>query len=123
LANIEELTGKAAMRAVMMMKQEAINVAFGGIASLPPPCVVGGALSTSSVTSASSGCPPALELNMPVAHAPALAPTIGAASRRPGWATSTPVEVGKARHQPQPHTVDRVRHPGRLEEASSHVYC
>jgi hypothetical protein len=29
-------------------------------------------LSTSSVTSASSGCPPALELNMPVAHAPAL---------------------------------------------------
>jgi hypothetical protein len=72
LANIEELAGKAAMHAVMMMKQEAINVAFGGVASLPPPCVVGGALSTSSVTSASSGCPPALELNMPVAHAPAL---------------------------------------------------
>jgi hypothetical protein len=35
-------------------------------------CLVGGALSTSSVTSTLSGRPPALELNTPVAHAPAL---------------------------------------------------
>jgi hypothetical protein len=72
LANNEELAGKATACAVMMMKQEAINVAFGGVASLPLPCGVGGALSTSSVTSTPSGRPPALELNTPVAHAPAL---------------------------------------------------
>jgi hypothetical protein len=35
LANIEDLAGKAVAPAVMMMKQEAINVAFGGVASLP----------------------------------------------------------------------------------------
>jgi uncharacterized protein YkwD len=51
LANNEELAGKAAVRTVMMMKQEAINVAFGSVASLPSSCGVGGALSTSSVTS------------------------------------------------------------------------
>jgi hypothetical protein len=51
LANSKELAGKAAVRAVMMMKQEAINVAFGGVASVPPLHSVGGALSTSSVTS------------------------------------------------------------------------
>jgi hypothetical protein len=50
LANSEELAGKAAVRFVMMMKQEAINVAFGGVASLPLSSVVGGTLSTSSVT-------------------------------------------------------------------------
>jgi hypothetical protein len=72
LANCEELAGKAVAHAVMMMKQEAINVAFDDIASLPPSCAVGGALSTSSVTSTPSGRPPALELNTPVAHAPAL---------------------------------------------------
>jgi hypothetical protein len=41
LANSEELAGKAAVRTVMMMKQEAINVEFGGVASVPPsaaPC-------------------------------------------------------------------------------------
>jgi hypothetical protein len=47
LANNKELTGKATVRADMMMKQEAINVAFGGVASLPPSCAVGGALSMS----------------------------------------------------------------------------
>jgi hypothetical protein len=72
LANSEVLAGKAAARAVMMMKQEAINVAFGGVASLPPSCGVGGALSTSSVTLTLSGRPPALELNTLVAHAPTL---------------------------------------------------
>jgi hypothetical protein len=47
-------------------------VAFGGITSLPLSCAIGGALSMSSVTSTPSGHPPALKLNMPVAHAPAL---------------------------------------------------
>jgi hypothetical protein len=47
-------------------------VAFGGVASLPPSSIFGGALSTSSVTSTLSGHPPALEPNTPVAHAPAL---------------------------------------------------
>jgi hypothetical protein len=47
-------------------------VAFGNIASLPPSSIiVGGALSTSSVTSALSGRPPALEPNTPIVHAPA----------------------------------------------------
>jgi hypothetical protein len=77
LANSEELAGKAVAQAVMMMKQEAINVAFGSVASLPPSCGIGGALSTSSVTSTPSGLPPALELNTPVAHAP----TMGAHGR------------------------------------------
>jgi hypothetical protein len=72
LANSEELAGKAAACAVMMMKQEAINVAFGGVASMPPSCAIGGALSMSSVTSTPSGWPPTLELTTPVAHAPAL---------------------------------------------------
>jgi hypothetical protein len=36
MVNREELAGKAAMRFVMMMKQEAINVAFSGATSLPP---------------------------------------------------------------------------------------
>jgi hypothetical protein len=71
LANSEELARKATARAFMMMKQETINVAFGGIASMPPSCGVGGALSTSSVTSTPSGRPPALELNKHVSHAPA----------------------------------------------------
>jgi hypothetical protein len=90
LANSEELAGKAAACAVMMMKQKAINMAFGGVASMPPSCGIGGALSTSSVTSTPSGRPPALELNTPVVHAPALAPTVGAASRSPDLATSDP---------------------------------
>jgi hypothetical protein len=47
-------------------------VAFDGVASLPPSCGIGGALSTSSLTSTPSGRPPALELNTSVAHAPAL---------------------------------------------------
>jgi hypothetical protein len=72
LANSEELAGKAAICAVMMMKQEAINVAFGIVTSLPPSCAIDGALSRSSVTSTPSGRPPALELNMPIVHAPAL---------------------------------------------------
>jgi hypothetical protein len=58
----------------MIMKQEATNVAFGGVASLPPSCGVGGALSTNSVTSTPSGRPTALELNTPIVHAPALGP-------------------------------------------------
>jgi hypothetical protein len=72
LANTEELVGKAAVRAVMMKKQEAINVMFGGVASVPPPQSVGGALSMSSVTSTPSGRPTAMEPNTPVAHASAL---------------------------------------------------
>jgi hypothetical protein len=39
------------------------------------------------------------------------------------WRPPTAVEVGRERHRPQTHTVDRVRHPGRLKDASSHVYC
>jgi hypothetical protein len=72
LANSEELSGKAVARAVMMMKQEATNVAFDDIASLALSCAIGGALSTSSVTSTPRGRPPALEINTPVAYAPAL---------------------------------------------------
>jgi hypothetical protein len=72
LANSEELAGKAAVRAIMMMKQEAINVAFGGVASVHPSSVVEGSLSTCSVTSTSSGRPLALEPNTHVTHAPAL---------------------------------------------------
>jgi hypothetical protein len=72
LASSEELAGKAAACAVMMMEQETINVAFGGVASMPPSCGVGDALLTSSVTSTPSGRPPALELNTHVVHAPAL---------------------------------------------------
>jgi hypothetical protein len=72
LANSEELAGKAIVCAVMMMKQEAINVAFGGGAYVTPPHSIGDALSTSSVTSTSNGRPPALEPNTDVVHAPAL---------------------------------------------------
>jgi hypothetical protein len=90
LVDSEELAGKAATRAIMMMKQEAINVAFGGVASMPPSCAIGDALSTSSVTSTPSGRPPALKLNTPVAHAPALGAHGRAASRSPGLATSDP---------------------------------
>jgi hypothetical protein len=72
LANSKELVGKAAMHAIMMMKQEAINVAFGGVTSVPPPHSVSGALSTRPITSTPSGIPPALEPNTPVAHALAL---------------------------------------------------
>jgi hypothetical protein len=73
LANSEEMAGKAVVRVAMMMKQEAINVAFGGGgASVPPPHSVSGALSTSSVTLTPSGLPPVLEPNTSVAHAPAL---------------------------------------------------
>jgi hypothetical protein len=71
LANSEELASKAAVRAVMMMKQEALNVVFGSATSLPPPHSVCGALSMSSATSTPSGRPP-LEPNTPVAAASAL---------------------------------------------------
>jgi hypothetical protein len=47
-------------------------VVFGGVASLPPSCAIGGALSMSSVTSTPSGRPPTLKLNTPVVHAPTL---------------------------------------------------
>jgi hypothetical protein len=107
----------------MIVKQEAINVAFGGAASVPPPHSIGGALSTSSVTSTPSGRPPALDPNTPVVHAPALGAHDRTAPRSPGLATSPHVGVGKASHRPQPDTIDRVRHPGRIEEASSHLYC
>jgi hypothetical protein len=90
LANSEELAGKAAVRAVMMMKQEAINVAFTGVTSLPPACAVGGALLTSSVTSTPSDGPHALELNTPVVHAPALGAHGRAASRSLSLATPAP---------------------------------
>jgi hypothetical protein len=50
LTNSEDLAGKAAVRAIMLMKQEALNIAFGGASSVPPPHLVTGALSTSSVT-------------------------------------------------------------------------
>jgi hypothetical protein len=72
LANSEELAGKAAVRIVMMMKQEAINIAFDDVVSVPPPQSIGGALSMSSVTSTPSGRPIALEPNTPVTHAPVL---------------------------------------------------
>jgi hypothetical protein len=71
LANTEELAGKAAVHAVMLMKQEALNIVFGGAASVPPPYSIGGALSTSSVTLTPSRCP-SLEPNKPLARAPAL---------------------------------------------------
>jgi hypothetical protein len=66
-------------------------------------------LSTSSVTSTPSGRPLALKVNTP--------------STLPVWRPPPPVGVGRARHPPQPHTIDWVWHPGRLEDASSHVYC
>jgi hypothetical protein len=72
LANSEELAGKAAVHVVMMMKKETINVAFGGVASVPLLSAIDVPLSTSSVTSTPSGRPPALDPNTPVAHAPTL---------------------------------------------------
>jgi hypothetical protein len=36
LANNVELAGKASVRAVMLIKQEDLNVAFGGTAGVPP---------------------------------------------------------------------------------------
>jgi hypothetical protein len=36
LANSEELASKAAVRTVMMMRQDAINITFGVVASVPP---------------------------------------------------------------------------------------
>jgi hypothetical protein len=59
------------VRAVMLIKQEALNATFGGTASVPPPHSVSGALSTSSVMASLSGSPP-LDPNTHVAHAPAL---------------------------------------------------
>jgi hypothetical protein len=90
LANSEELAGKAAVHAVMMMKQEAINVAFGGVASLPLLSVVGGALSTSSVTSTPSDRPPAVGPTRLSCMLLRWAPTVRAASRSLGLATSGP---------------------------------
>jgi hypothetical protein len=72
MANSEELAGKADVCVVMMIKREAINVAFGSVALVPLSSAVGGALLTSSVTSTLSGRPPALEPKTPIAHAPAL---------------------------------------------------
>jgi hypothetical protein len=122
LANSKELAGKAAVHAVMLMKQEALNVAFGGAASVPPPHSVAGASSTSSVTSTLSGRPP-LEPNTPGAHSPALgahAMTGGAlpVARLP----PDVVRVSRACHRPQPDTVDRGHHPGMRKEASPHLY-
>jgi hypothetical protein len=71
LANNEELASKAAVRAIMLMKQEALNIAFGSTVSLPPFYSIDGALSTSLVTSTSSRRPP-LKPNTPAAAAPAL---------------------------------------------------
>jgi hypothetical protein len=124
LANIEELAGKAVARVVMTMKQEAINVVFGGVASMPPSCGVSGALSTSSVTSTPSGRPPELELNTPAAHAPALGahgrggvPLSRFGDFRPPSASTEPgIDLNRT-----PSTGCGT--PGRLEEASSHVYC
>jgi hypothetical protein len=86
VANSGELAGKAAVRDIMMMKQEAMNVVFGGDASLPPSHSIGGALSTTSFTSTSSERPP-LEPNTPVIAAPAWAPMAERVSRSPGLAT------------------------------------
>jgi hypothetical protein len=56
-ANSEELAEKAAARVVMLMKQEALNVAFDDGAVIPGQPVAG-VSSTSSVTSTPSGRPP-----------------------------------------------------------------
>jgi hypothetical protein len=79
LANSKDLAGKAAVRAIMLMKQEALNIAFGGAASVPPPHLVTGALSTSSVMLTQSSRPP-LEPGMFGVHAPSLEPTRGLAT-------------------------------------------
>jgi hypothetical protein len=72
LDNSEELAGKATVHPIRMIKQEAINVAFGGATYVTPPLSIGGALSASSVTSTSSWRPPTLAPNTPVVHAHAL---------------------------------------------------
>jgi hypothetical protein len=54
-ANGKLLAHKAAQQAIMMMKQEALNVAFGHGVVIP---LAAGASSTSSITSTPSGRPP-----------------------------------------------------------------
>jgi hypothetical protein len=64
LANIEDLASKAAVRVIMLMKQEALDIVFGGAASMPPPHSIADALSTNSIMSTPSGHP-SLEPRMP----------------------------------------------------------
>jgi hypothetical protein len=71
LANSKELASKAIVCAIMLMKQEVLNVAFGSASSMPPPYPITGALSTSLVTSTPSGHP-ALQPRTPGPHAPSL---------------------------------------------------
>jgi hypothetical protein len=71
LANSKELASKAIVCAVMLMKQEALNIAFGSASSMPPPYPIASALSTSSVMSTLSGHPP-LQPRTPGPHAPSL---------------------------------------------------
>jgi hypothetical protein len=58
LANSEELAGKAVLQAIMLMKNEALNVVFSGAISVPPPHPMACAFSTILVTSTPSGRPP-----------------------------------------------------------------
>jgi hypothetical protein len=50
LYNSNELAGKAAVHAVMLMKQETLNVMFGCTAFVPPPLSIADTLSPRSVT-------------------------------------------------------------------------
>jgi hypothetical protein len=79
LDNSEELAGKAAVRAIMLMKLEAANIMFGGATYVPLAYPVAGALSTSSVMSTLSDCP-SLVPTTPGAHAP----SVGAHARTGG---------------------------------------
>jgi hypothetical protein len=114
LANNEELAGKAVVRTVMMMKQEALNIAFGGASSLPPPHSVGGVLSTSSVTSTPSRRPP---LEARAQHSCRRCSCTG--RPRSDWRRALPVwrplpdivGVDRAYHRPQPDTIDKGHHP------------
>jgi hypothetical protein len=83
LANSEELVGKAAVRAVMMMKQEALKVAFGRAVSMPPHPM--------AISSLTSGRPP-LKPRTPSPHAP-----LQGTQARAGGALSR-----LAQHRPSP---------------------
>jgi hypothetical protein len=90
LANSEELVGKAAVHAVMMMKQEALKVAFGRVVSVPSHPMAVSSL-TSSITSTPSGRPP-LKPRTPSPHAP-----LQGTQARAGGALSR-----LAQHRPSP---------------------
>jgi hypothetical protein len=123
LANNEELACKAAVHAVMMMKQGPST--SRSVASLL--CLLR--------TLSTAPCRRARTLRHRAGTLLRWIPTClrscsytgrprpGRRLAFPVWRLPPHIGVGRAWHRPQPNTIDRVRHPGRLKEALSHLYC